>query len=563
MPSAFNVLQQTLYSDDVGLQRRRVEEEDPANLRAQDYLEASFAANIPSFPLSDPFLQANNYKDIIYLAIQHLMQAMSGCTFGLERQTQSRKGRVASGGARQTDQGYEPFLDHPLLDILQHPNPADTPADFVCQCVLNWNLHGRILIWARPNSLGVPVRYYCLPIPLCVPAFSIGSPKYPLGAWRIQQYYPTTGITGILPTGLAGSAGAYIDSREVYEMKNPHPVYRWAPYSHLVGADSAVDIRQMIDLSFHAIMAQGPKPSGYIDAPGADEKQIQQITNKIDNQLGGARKHGRTAVLGGGDPDRPALKWNPLASLVPDALHSEGWELYTSFVLAVFGLDMAAVGLRRSGGHAERWAARKDERETLNTFLKKLAATMTHGGLVKQWGLLKQGVRVTITLPDDVGYDPAEMSKDMAGDDTGTYNEVRYLRGLKGADGVMEEFGDMPVSIALQMAKKKLGLDDVTQEKELGEAQAEQDRKTMTEEQRNNPENNRPNTPDEAKGSLGGEGSGTPRTETKALVEVDRPTQQRLSPEFLAQLYPPSQETLQSVVARVLGSPVLLNGVDH
>lgn len=536
--SPHDVLHQTIYSDDVGLQRRRVEEQrekSPSNYVAQDYLEASFAANIPSFPLSDPFQQAANYTNTVYLAIQHLMQAMSGVSAGLEIQSTNknsqRKNRIAQGGAQFTDQNYEPFTDHPLANIIQKPNPIDTFVDFVCQCIMNWNLHGRLLIWARPNNVGAPIRFYCLPVPLCVPAFHIGTPQFPLGAWRIQQYYPTTGITGILPQGLMGSAGAYIDSREVYEMKNPHPVYRWAPYSHLLGGDSAIDIIQNIDLSFWSIMSQGPKPAGIIDAPGADESQVTAVQNKIDNAHGGARQHGRPVVIGGGDPERPAIKWTPLTSLVPEALHEGGWEIFTSFVLAIFGLDMTAVGLRRSGGHAERWAARRDERDTLTSFLSRLAATLTHGGLVKQWGLLKKGVRVIINLPDLVGYDPAEMSKDLSTDGTGTYNEVRHLRGLKGAEGLMEEFGDLPVPLALKMAEKKLGIDQQTQDKQMMQEEAKLNPAPQsTDETRNNPDNNRPETPDEAKGSLGGEGSGTPKAEIKAVMR------------------------------RVLNSPVILNG---
>lgn len=573
----------TLYSDDVVKPTKA--SRDPNIIQQQDYLEASFAANVPSFPIQDPFLNAAQYTGTIYLAIQHLMQAMSGVSAILEKKVDGKKGTVASSGALNTDQGYEPFTDHELNNILQKPNPADTFVDFVCQCVLNWNLHGRILIWARPNKVGAPMRYYCLPIPLCQPAFSVGSQDYPLGAWRIQQYYPTTGITGILPNGLVGSLGSIIDAREVYEMKNPHPVYRWAPFSSLVGGNAAVDNIHMIDLSFWSCMSAGPKPAGFIDAPGADADQILAIQRKIDNAAGGARKHGRPIVLGGGDPDRPALAWNPVGSLVPDALHEGGWEIYTSFVLALFGLDMASVGLRRTGGHAERWAARRDERDTLMGFLSRLAAVLTSGGLVKNWGLLKRGVRVAINLPELVGYDPAEMSRDMAGDGSGTWNEIRRLRGFKGIAGDMEEFGELPLPLAIKMAEKKLGIDQVSTEKELGdmdakrqEQQAQQDHgralEATSEEAKNNPDNNREDTPNDAKGSLGGAGAGAPKVTIKGIAEwknrLPLPADQRFNYSSLLPLEPgtiditdtlPSQEdTLQSVVSRVLSSPILCNG---
>jgi len=564
---ALQLIRQSLYSDDVGLQAQRVQEareESPANYLAQEYLEASMAADVPSFPLSDPFTQAYNYTDTVYLAIQHLMQAMSAATIGLEQKVNS-KGASAQSGAQFTDQGYEPLFDHPLHDVLNNPNPADTFFEFLCQCILNWNLHGRILIWGRPNAVGAPKRLYCLPVPLCVPAFSIGTPQYPLGAWRIQQFYPTTGISGILPTGLTGMSGAYIDAREVYDMKNPHPIYRWAPYSHLFGGQVPIDLIHNIHLSFWSIMSQGPKPAGFIDAPGAGDNEIKAIQNKIDNAAGGPRKHGRPIVLGGGDPDRPALKWNTVGALVPDALHGEGWEIFTSFVLAIFGLDMAAVGLRRSGGYAERWAAKRDERDTLVTFLSQLASVLTKGA-VKQWGLAKKGVRCVINLPEMTGYEPSEMSRDMAGDGSGSYNEVRRLRGLKGANGVMEKehdgvkIGDYPYPIAMKLAEKALGIDDVAEQETLAKTDATLQQQTgaqpqSTEETRNNPENNRPSPSQEEKGaagSLGGKGSAgeKPGIETKSLPNrIDPGVHNRLR--------------LKNIVDRVLSAPVLCNGVSH
>lgn len=566
-------LTETIYSTSGEGARLAAEtrNKDPYVVGAQEYLEASLAAQIPAWPLSDPFLESQNYVDTVYLCIQRLMQSMYGIVPVLEKKVSGPKGKIASGGGQSTDQGYEPFEDHPLANILVNPNPMDTFADFVCQCVLNWNLHGRILIWARPNKVGAPIRYYCLPVPLCVPAFQVGDTNYPLGAWRLQQFYPTTGIVGIIPNGLMGNAGAIIDAREVYEMKNPHPVYRWAPYSHLTGGANAIDNIHNIDLSFWSVMSQGPKPAGFIDAPGADPNAIQAIQNKIDNAAGGARKHGRPIVLGGGDPDRPAIKWNNVGNLVPEALHEGGWEIYTSFVAALFGLDLSSIGLRRSGGHAERWAARKEERDMLTKFLSRLAAKLTSGGLVKNWGLMNQGVRITINLPEDVGYDPAEMSRDMSGDSSGSYNEVRRLRGFKAGDAVMNEdhngkpIGDYPFAIAVELARKKLGIDDVSQQKQLGDMDAkrqeeaakssfQRDQQVRTEEQANNPENNRPETPKEAKGSLGGEGSGTPRTETKALIDFNKLYGDRDDEEELL----PLQEALDGIIARILETPVLV-----
>lgn len=594
MTNQLALLAQSLFSHDEVVQRRQYDEEDKETIETRNYMELTLAANVPSFPLSDPMLQAQNYVDLVYLNIQHLMLSMSGANIGLEKKTGRKRNKgVAQGGAQYTDQGYEPYEDHPLWDILNNPNPQDTFTEFLCQTILNWNLHGRLLIWKRLNRAKAPIRYYCMPVPLMTPAFPVGSERYPFGAWQFQQYYPGTGIAGIIPTGLTGQVGMIIDSREIIEMRNPHPIFRWAPYSHLTGGDTAIDISRNIDLSFWSIMAQGPKPAGFIDAPGADKPQIKQMEDKIDSAAGGARKHGRPIVLGGGDPDRPAIKWNPLGALVPDALHAEGWEIFAGFICALFGNDLINIGIRPGGGtHAEKWAARKEKREMLKVYLSKLASKMTQG-MCRPWGLFNKGVRVIINMPEDVGYDPAEMSRDGAGDGSMSYNEVRHLRGMKDVDGPMEEFGDMPVSVALKMLEKKLGVDETTQQKELAEQQAKlAPPPNSTNETRNNPDNNRPSTPKDAKGSLGGEGAGAPKTQIKSVVpcepenmtESDSPTMttdgrhivntgqkatafpqtdrfsvaQHLEQDARA-LIPP-QETLEGMVERVLSAPILLNG---
>lgn len=530
------------------------------NKQAQQYTEAALAVNWPSFPLSNPFAQAANYVDAIYLIIQHFMRAMSPATIGLEKRTNQKDQdtHLAVGSATITDQGYEAFPDHQLNDILQQPNPADNFTDFLCQCILNWNLHGRVLIWGVPNAAGAPERLYCLPVPLMVPAYQVGSPAYPLGAWRLQPYYPNSSMIGVMPTGLAGAAGTVIDNRQIYDMKNPHPVYRWAPYSPLVGGQSAVDIKNNIDLSFWSIMSQGPKPTGIIDAPGADEAAIRGIQNTIDNAHGGARKHGKMMVIGGGNPERPALKLHPFHNMKSDdSLHSAGWEIFMSFLCALFGLDMTVVGLRKTGGYAERWAAKNDAREGYLQFLVKLASLLTQGPCA-QWGLRKKGVRVIVTLPPLVGYEPAEMSRDGAADGSMTLDEVRHLRGLRS----VPKYGKYPVVIALEMMQRDLGIDDHTEQMELIERQAElaptptdstsssssrkkkpigkkgtagskagystdkRDRKSDNQQMVDNrPQNLRKKTPKKAKGALGGKGSSPKHSKgsvtQKAITEDD------------------------------------------
>lgn len=506
MPVDYGYNNLTMYSDAVFDPRQRsTPERDPSNQIARRYLELSLAANVPSFPLSDPFLQAQNYKGGIYLGIQHFFRVFSTVRVGLERKLNNDDGTPAPG-AQASDPEYVPYEGHDLNNILRQPNPADTAVAFLCHLIMNWNLHGRILIWGRPNKMGAPEYLYPLPVPLCTPAYNVGNTDYPLGAWRIQQYYPTTGLSGVIPTGLSGMAGAVIDRREVYEFKNPHPIWRWAPYSHLFGGEVQVDLCHMIDRSFHSVMRQGIRPSGVLDMPGASDPLIDATYSRMEQQMMGPDNAGKPFVIGGGDPTRPAAKWQPFFSFADGTPHEEGWARYMGFILALMGLNLTVVGLNPGGGFAEKWAAKQEAREnTYLPFLAMVSDVMTNGP-VRQWGLDQKGVRAAYHLPQSTGYEPSEMSRDMAGDGSGTLDEVRALRGMKPA----KKYGDMPVSIALKLIEKDAGVDVVTEQEEITANQADQDRQTMTMEQKNNPENQRPEN-EGGEGSLGGEGAGAPK----------------------------------------------------
>lgn len=369
-------------------------QQDQSVLVQQKLLEASFSSNIPSYPLDSPFNNVNHYRSVVYLAIQAQMNALSAGRLVMEV---PRPGGTLQGDHGDGDDGYIPFTDHQLYDYLLEPSPSQSFSAFLGEAILQWYLTGRVLIWGVPNEWGLPVRFYVLPTALCQPAFNLNNQLYPEGAWLVQQYYPYTGMVGLLP-GPLGTPGAIIDAREIYQMKNPHPLYKWAPFSPMTGVSVGIDVLEMIDRSCWSVYRNGVKPTGVLTVPGARQDQIEDVEAKLNQKYTGPDNAGKTFVTGG-RPDAGAPQYTPL-NATPDSMAYDTRSVYESLILAgVTGSDRAVVGLREGGSYSERWAAIQDVQIRTYEPMCRRVCDMLNTGPVKQWGLTKKRVRVRIKLP--------------------------------------------------------------------------------------------------------------------------------------------------------------------
>lgn len=419
-------------------------------------LDWTLGHKLPAYPLGSPFEQAQHYKSVAFAAITSTSRAVMGTTVGLERPRKQSNHRP-DPGSRRTDTKYVPFTNHPLCDILKRPNPVTSWSLFQTQYILQKSLHGRAVIWGVRNKANAPIRLYIIPSPLITPAFGLGSEEYPVGAWRVQTYYPNTGLGGILPGPLAGSAGAIIDGREFYIDDSPHPLYPWTPYSPLVGMDTEFDIVEKMDRAVWSCLVNGViNPSGYIDLPGAGKEVIEAVQTRIQQRFAGAERAGTPIAIGGGDPDRPAAKWTPTTPNGKDIGFGDMWDKYLDFVLSgSFGVDRAALGMA-SGGYAERYAAKQDVRErTYEPMLAHFANTLTDGPC-KDWGLTQKGVRVYIDLPPL--QDPTLIqtrNRDAASASTMSVNEIRASQGQEPTE---DGLGNLPPKLYEEALRKKMGL---------------------------------------------------------------------------------------------------------
>lgn len=413
------------YNSDSG-QVQPLREVDESVLVQQKLLEASFSSNIPSYPLDSPFNNVNHYRSVVYLAIQAQMNALSAGRLVMEV---PRPGGTLQGDHGDGDDGYVPFTDHQLFDYLQEPSPTQSFSAFLGEILLQWYLTGRVLVWGVPNDWGLPVRFYVLPTALCQPAFNLNNQLYPEGAWLVQQYYPYTGMIGLLP-GPLGTPGAIIDAREIYQMKNPHPLYKWAPFSPMTGVSVGIDVLEMIDRSCWSVYRNGVKPTGILTIPGGRQDQVEDVEAKLNQKHVGPDNHGKTFVTGG-RPDAGAPQYTPL-NATPDSMAYDTRTVYESLILAgVTGSDRAVVGLREGGSYSERWAAIQDVQiRTYEPMLRRVC-DMLNMGPVRAWNLSNKRVRVRIKLPkiDDPLLNEQRINARSA-DGSFTTDEVRAQSGM-------------------------------------------------------------------------------------------------------------------------------------
>src|SRR6185503_5310419 len=103
IPSAYSGNTPPMFTSAIQqvIKEHKPREKDPANEVYARFLEATFATNLPSYPLDSPFESVKHYKSVIYLGIQSLMDAMSGSSCRLEKKR--RSSRVAAPQSRPTD----------------------------------------------------------------------------------------------------------------------------------------------------------------------------------------------------------------------------------------------------------------------------------------------------------------------------------------------------------------------------------------------------------------------------------------------------------------------------
>ncbi len=349
--------------------------------------------------------QSNHFRGIIFLAINALSEAMSGCVPKvLKRRTVNGKKRAEFAPVRP---------DHPLQELLEHPNPQHTFADWISQRTIQKKLTGTALTWAYPSKAGPPCQLWVIPTGLgtALPM----SPLYPYGGWRVSPF----GYGGFsVAPGLTYAGGTVLDAEQVMDEREYNPLYPWDGYSRLTAGGIQLDVLETIDLALKNELDTSMMARWMVTLKGAGVDEIQRVQSIVANAYGGARKAGATVVA---DADGVDLK--NLQPTRRDADYENARKTVMEFCLALFGVP-AALLMQESTSYAQLYASLQQfQTLTLKPLAKQVGEFLTHRLAWKYWG---RDFKVELELPP---VDDRELQMRMfsAGSDSKTHllNEIR------------------------------------------------------------------------------------------------------------------------------------------
>ena len=360
---------------------------------------------------------------------------------------------TATAQIKAAKEEIEIVPSHPLVDLLETPNPIQNRWQFVYSFIANLNLTGWAYVVGGENDDG-EMEFYSLPTTWCRPDHTNG----PFSGLRIiNPKNPTEGMQGE-PLTRENFAFAHL----------PNPA---DPMGAMAPAQSqmlAIRIDDHIQTSQERFFENGIFPSVIVtighdphpDVPGGVRPRLtgpqrRQVIGAIRKAVGGVANYGNPAIVDGliEKIDRLSATSNEM-----------GWEKSESSVkariLSTFGVHPYILGENVSvGGYAQ--AAKIEERfcKRVNTFLDMLGGVMTNFvAPMKSDEKRKEDLMVwwEPAAPSDPGLHWQNVREGRKNGDV-SRNEYRMLLGLPpdetGGDRTKNfTSGDMAQILALQAA---------------------------------------------------------------------------------------------------------------
>lgn len=206
-----------------------------------------------------------------------------------------RKEYQEGAGAKPVDP------QHPLVQILQKPNPRQSGASFRYECVLQLEATGSLLIYNVPNGLGKTVERYVIPTGFATPVM----PRLglPYGGWKIDggisRYMCTMDQDGFQDMGPYWSMFTEpIPAENVQVIRWPHAIWRDDGYSKLSAGAVWSDTAEQMDIARVATLKNAVTPSVVVAMKGENLTQddMDEASYRFNEKNAGAVNNGK-AIL--------------------------------------------------------------------------------------------------------------------------------------------------------------------------------------------------------------------------------------------------------------------------
>lgn len=224
--------------------------------------------------------------------------------------------------------GEHELEEHPLLALLQNPNPRQSGSAFMEAVIGYFLLSGNSYVEAIVNSAGTPVELYPLrPDRLSIVAGNHGVPaayEYSVNGQKRQVVCdPITGKATIL------------------HLKSFHPQNDWYGFSAIEAAAQSIDQHNVVAGHNLALLQNGGRPSGAlcVQGKGLTAEQRETLREDMRRLYEGGENAGRLMVLEGD------FQWQEMGLSPKDLDFIEGKNVSAREIAQAFGVPPMLVGV--------------------------------------------------------------------------------------------------------------------------------------------------------------------------------------------------------------------------
>lgn len=215
---------------------------------------------------------------------------------------------------------YEELSSHPLIALLEKPNPFETRADILTKTVIQLDLTGDCFWYVPRNRLGFPAEIWILPVERMS---IIPHPKKVIGGYELR-----------------GAQPVHFEPEEIVHFKYPNPRDFFYGISPLSAAALAVDIdtfQHTFQRNFYRHSAS--PPIALKTDKKLDDKSFLRLKADWEKRFRGAENYGKIAVLEQGlGVERIGVAPRDLDWLASNRAARD-------VILAVFGVPASKLGL--------------------------------------------------------------------------------------------------------------------------------------------------------------------------------------------------------------------------
>lgn len=239
----------------------------------------------------------------------------------------------------------EEIKAHPLLNLLERPNPMQSRSQFMCAVSAFMLIAGNSWLERVGPRSGPPKELWTKrPDRMRVIPGDRGIPKlyqFHIGANQTHDW-PVNQITG---------------QSEILHMKSFHPTDDWYGMSPLEAAAYSIDQHNESGRWNMWRLQNDARPSGALvvdpkSATGLDDVEYQRLKAQIDEQMSGPENAGRPLLLEGG------LDWKQIGLTAVESDWLEGRHTSARDVAMAFGMPPQMLGIPGDNTHRNMEEAR-------------------------------------------------------------------------------------------------------------------------------------------------------------------------------------------------------------